>query len=88
MVSVRNISTGPRGAYLDGVLVEANPGEVIDADDFAPEWFEAIEVDGLSDDELDALTAPEPEAGDKPKRGRPRKDAASDAPEGAEPEAE
>jgi len=40
MATVKNISTGPRGAYLKGVFVEANPGETIEADDFAPEWFE------------------------------------------------
>jgi len=39
---VRNISTGPRGAYLDGVLVWAAPGEEIEADDFSEEWFEKI----------------------------------------------
>ena len=40
MPKVRNITTGPRGAYLKGVFVEAAPGAVIEADDFAPEWFE------------------------------------------------
>jgi len=40
MPEVRNISTGPRGAYKVGTLVMVNPGEVIEADDFAPEWFE------------------------------------------------
>ena len=39
MPKVKNISTGPRGAYLDGVLHFAEPGEVIDADDFSEEWF-------------------------------------------------
>lgn len=39
MPKVKNISTGPRGAYLKGVYVEANPGETIEADDFAEEWF-------------------------------------------------
>ncbi|WP_287003405.1 hypothetical protein [Sphingobium sp.] len=38
-VKVTNISTGPRGAYLDGVLVMAAVGETIEADDFAEEWF-------------------------------------------------
>lgn len=38
-VKVRNISSGPRGAYLDGVLVFAEAGETIEADDFAEEWF-------------------------------------------------
>ena len=36
---VTNISDGPRGAYLDGVLVIAEPGQEIEADDFADEWF-------------------------------------------------
>lgn len=36
---VTNISTGPRGAYLDGALVMAAVGETIEADDFAEEWF-------------------------------------------------
>ena len=41
MAKVKNISTGPRGAYLGGVLVMAEPGQTIDADDFAEEWFKA-----------------------------------------------
>lgn len=45
MAQVKNISTGPRGAYFKGVLVEAAPGEVIEADDFAPEWFEAAKAE-------------------------------------------
>jgi hypothetical protein len=36
---VTNISDGPRGAYLEGKLVMADPGESIEADDFAEEWF-------------------------------------------------
>lgn len=36
---VTNISNGPRGAYLAGKLIEAQPGETIEADDFADEWF-------------------------------------------------
>lgn len=36
---VTNISTGPRGAYLGGALVMAQPGETIEVDDFAEEWF-------------------------------------------------
>lgn len=40
MASVKNISTGPRGAYLKGQLVMAEVGDVIEADDFADEWFE------------------------------------------------
>ena len=42
MAAVKNITTGPRGAYLKGVYVEAGPGEVVEADDFAPEWFEEV----------------------------------------------
>jgi|GEM_PF-2305574 len=38
-VKVTNISTGPRGAYLGGALVMAQPGETIEVDDFAEEWF-------------------------------------------------
>lgn len=41
-MKITNISTGPRGAYLDGKLVMAEVGETIDADDFAPEWFEEV----------------------------------------------
>lgn len=36
---VTNISAGPRGAYLDGQLVMADPGQEIEADDFNDEWF-------------------------------------------------
>ena len=39
MAKVTNISTGPRGAYLGGVLVMAEAGETIEADDFSEEWF-------------------------------------------------
>lgn len=39
MAMVRNTDSGPRGAYLKGALVWANPGEVIEADDFAEDWF-------------------------------------------------
>lgn len=42
MRQVQNVSTGPRGAYLKGTYVEANPGEVIEADDFAEEWFDKV----------------------------------------------
>lgn len=47
MVAVRNITAGWRGAYLAGELVMANPGEVIEADDFPEEWFEEV---GENDD--------------------------------------
>lgn len=39
MAKVTNISEGPRGAYKDGVLVMAERGETVDADDFNEEWF-------------------------------------------------
>lgn len=39
MAKVTNISDGPRGAYNKGVLVMANPGETIEADDHNEEWF-------------------------------------------------
>jgi hypothetical protein len=39
MAQVTNISKGPRGAWLNGELVMAEPGQTIEADDFAPEWF-------------------------------------------------
>lgn len=39
LTQVKNISTGARGAYAKGVLVMAEPDEVIEADDFAGEWF-------------------------------------------------
>lgn len=42
MARIRNISTGPRGAYLKGVFVEADPGGTIEADDFVTEWFEEV----------------------------------------------
>jgi len=41
MTKVKNISTGPRGAWLGRQLVMVEPGQIIDADDFAPEWFRA-----------------------------------------------
>jgi hypothetical protein len=44
MAQVKNISDGPRGAYLSKDLVIAEVGEVIEADDFAPEWFEEVEA--------------------------------------------
>jgi len=39
MAAVKNTSPGARGAYAKGVLVMAEPGEVIEADDFSDEWF-------------------------------------------------
>lgn len=53
MVAVRNISTGPRGAYLGGVLAMAEIGETIEVDDFSDEWFE--EVGGDDDADLSKM---------------------------------
>ena len=39
----KNICTGPRGAWQGATLVMAEPGEVIEADGFEPEWFEEVE---------------------------------------------
>lgn len=43
MAKVKNISAGPRGAYLKGQLIMAEPDETIEADDFCEEWFEKID---------------------------------------------
>lgn len=50
MPKVTNISSGPRGAYNKGVLVMAEPGETIEADDFAKEWFKGGKSDADADD--------------------------------------
>lgn len=71
MPAVRNISNGPRGAYLGSALVMAEVNEVIEADDFAEEWF-AIEADQAEADPLD-------HDGDGHKGGsRPRRKAAAE----------
>ena len=61
MAKVKNISPGPRGAYLKGVYVEADPGEVIEADDHCDVWFEV--VGGTADEdgapELAKMTVPQ-----------------------------
>jgi hypothetical protein len=63
MPKVKNISDGPRGAYNEGQLVMAERGEVIEADDFAEEWFAkegskaAREADEVAEE---AEAAPEP----------------------------
>lgn len=49
MAKVKNISNGPRGAYLGAMLVMAEAGQVIEADDFADEWFEEVDGDEGSD---------------------------------------
>jgi hypothetical protein len=48
MAKVKNISSGPRGAYNKGQLVMAEPGQVIEADDAPEEWFKAA---GKGDDD-------------------------------------
>ena len=53
MAKVKNISTGPRGAYLGGVLVMAEAGQVIEADDFADEWFAKATAAEAKADPLD-----------------------------------
>jgi hypothetical protein len=55
MVAVRNISTGPRGAWQGLTLVMAEPGQVIEADDFEPEWFEEVEAEEGEGEGLEAL---------------------------------
>lgn len=58
MAQVKNISNGPRGAYLDGALVIAEVGETIEADDFPDEWFEEIGAEEADDEgEGDGLAA-------------------------------
>ncbi len=45
MVAVKNISTGPRGVYLDGIMKMVEPGKIAESDDdFEPEWFEEVEA--------------------------------------------
>jgi hypothetical protein len=67
MASVKNISTGPRGAYFEGVLKMADPGAVIEADDFEPEWFE--EVGAVGGAEAKPKAAPSPATKAKPSKG-------------------
>lgn len=80
MAFVRNISAGYRGAYLGGALVMADPGEVIEADDFCDEWFAEVEADeapqGDTDGDAEGDASAEPEGGEVPapaRRGRPPK---------------
>lgn len=42
MATIKNISTGPRGAWIGGVLVMVEAGATADGDftDVNPEWFE------------------------------------------------
>lgn len=75
MPQVKNISTGPRGAYLKGVLTMVEVGQTVEADDFAEEWFENLEPDAETDiskmtvDELKAFAeANEIDLGDATKK--------------------
>jgi hypothetical protein len=73
MAQVKNISNGPRGAYLDGVLHIAQIGQVIEADDYPDEWFEEVdgdgELDGMKVADLKALAeAEEIDLGDATKK--------------------
>lgn len=43
MAHVRNISNGPRGVWLKGVLATVDPGKTVDADDWNEEWFTPAE---------------------------------------------
>ena len=45
MAAVKNTSNGPRGAWQGATLVMAEPGQVIEADDFEPEWFAEVEAE-------------------------------------------
>lgn len=49
MAKIKNISTGPRGAYLKGVYVEAEVGQIIEADDYPKEWFEEAKAEKPAD---------------------------------------
>ena len=49
MALVKNISTGARGAYSNGVLVMAEVGQVIEADDFCEEWFKSVKPEAKSE---------------------------------------
>lgn len=66
MAHVRNVSNGPRGAYLGSTLVMAEPNEVVEADDFAEEWFDVVDAPS---DPLDH-DGDGRKGGSKPKRPR------------------
>ena len=57
MATIRNICTGPRGAWRGKALVIAEPGEVIEADDFPEDWFEV--VGGEPEPKAEQVTKPE-----------------------------
>lgn len=59
MPQVKNISTGPRGAYLKGVLTMVEVGQTVEADDFAEEWFENLEPDAEPETNLSKMTVDE-----------------------------
>lgn len=50
MATIRNISTGARGAYTAAGLVMVEPGETVEGDftDVNDEWFDDGEDSGLS----------------------------------------
>jgi hypothetical protein len=52
MAQVRNISTGPRGVWLGGVLTMIDPGKTgeTDEDDISTEWFEMVGGKASDDD--------------------------------------
>lgn len=59
MAQVRNISPGPRGAYLKGALVNVDPGKTAEADDWNDEWFapagETSDTAGIDDLDINGL---------------------------------
>jgi hypothetical protein len=58
MAKVTNISDGPRGAYNDGQLVMAEPGQTIEADDYPEEYF-AKASSAAAKDAAEEAAAPE-----------------------------
>lgn len=65
MPNLRNKAPGPRGAWQGATLVMAEPGEVIEADDFEPEWFEVVggeaDAEAKPETEGELVPAPQPE---------------------------
>ena len=49
MATVKNVTSGPKGAYFEGSLVMVDPGQEAKADDYSPEWFEPVKADKPSD---------------------------------------
>ena len=58
----KNISNGPRGAWQGATLVMAEPGQVIKAEDFNPEWFEVVGSEPEPEGEAEPEPQPEPTA--------------------------